>query len=40
MVASSAVYGYIASKQTHGSLATDNDRKTAMSSTKGQRRGK
>ncbi len=29
--ASSAVYGYIASKQTHGSLATDNDRETAMS---------
>lgn len=31
MGASSAVYGYIASKQTHGSLATDSDRKTAMS---------
>ena len=31
MGASSAVYGYIASKQTHGSLATDNDRETAMS---------
>ncbi len=29
--ASSAVYGYIASKQTHGSLATDSDRETAMS---------
>ena len=29
--ASSAVYGYIASKQTHGSLATDNDREMAMS---------
>ena len=31
MGASSAVYGYIASKQTHGSLATDNDREMAMS---------
>lgn len=31
MVASSAAYGYIASKQTRGSLATDKDRETAMS---------
>ena len=31
MGASSAVYGYIASKQTHGSVATDSDRETAMS---------
>ena len=29
--ASSAAYGYIASKQTHGRLATDSDRETAMS---------
>ena len=31
MGASSAVYGYIPSKQTHGSVATDSDRETAMS---------
>lgn len=31
MGASSAAYGYIASKQTRGSLATDKDRETAMS---------